>query len=110
MSAFSSGVKQTGCISVLRPIERQKGTYPRHFGLVFKSEGAWQALATRAKEKGLTFYQKARCRFPGTPLEHLTFFLEDPSGNLLEFKYYRHETAILGENHISQVGDTEEID
>ncbi len=88
----------------------QKGIYPRHFGLVFQSESDWQALAERAKKKRLVFYQERRCRFPGMPVEHLTFFLQDPSGNLLEFKHYRNPSAIFGEGHIAQVGDVEGID
>ncbi|MDE3019026.1 MAG: VOC family protein [Nitrospirota bacterium] len=86
--------------------ERQKGIYPRHFGLIFTLESDWQALADRAKAKGLTFYQQPRRRFPGTPIEHATFFLEDPFHNLLEFKWYKHESAIFGERGFTQVGDT----
>jgi hypothetical protein len=85
----------------------QKGIYPRHFGLIFSSEQQWQILADRAKEKSLRFYQQPRRRFPGTRLEHLTFFLEDPFHNLLEFKYYKYDSAIFGEQHFSQVGDTD---
>mgnify|MGYP003512876553 CR=1 FL=1 len=61
----------------------------------------------RAKAKGLTFYQQPRRRFAGTRIEHLTFFLQDPSRNLLEFKYYRHESAIFGERDVAAVGDAE---
>jgi len=86
----------------------QKGIYPRHFGLVFTSEEDWQALADRAKAKGLTFYQQPRRRFPGTRIEHATFFLEDPSHNLLEFKHYKHDSAIFGERDLAEVGDLEE--
>ena len=86
--------------------ERQKGIYPRHFGLIFKEESAWQALVDRAKVKGLRFYQAPRRRFEGTRLEHATVFLEDPSHNLLEFKWYRHESAIFGEREFGEVGDT----
>ncbi len=85
----------------------QKGVYPRHFGLIFIREADWQAMADRAKANELTFYQQPRRRFAGTRIEHLTFFLEDPSQNLLEFKYYVHETAILGERDFLEVGDTE---
>lgn len=85
--------------------EAQKGIYPRHFGLVFLSKEQWQALADRAKAKGLTFYQQPRVRFPGTRIEHHTFFLEDPSRNLLEFKHYTHESAIVGERDFRAVGD-----
>jgi len=79
------------------PLPPQQGIYPRHFGLVLLSLEAWQALADRAKAKGLTFYQQPRVRFPGARIEHRTFFLEDPSHNLLEFKHYTHESAIFGE-------------
>ena len=85
----------------------QKGVYPRHFGLIFTLEKEWQALADRAKDKGLKFYQQPRRRFAGTRIEHLTFFLEDPSRNLLEFKHYLYESAIFGERDFTAVGDAE---
>jgi len=90
--------------------ESPKSIYPRHFGLVFVSEEDWQAMADRARQKGLLFYQEARHRYPGTRLEHATFFLEDPFHNLLEFKHYKYESAIFGEQDMPQVGDTEATD
>jgi extradiol dioxygenase family protein len=89
------------------PPEAQKGIYPRHFGLIFKDETDWEALYERAKRNGLRFFQDRRTRFSGTPIEHRTFFLEDPSKNLLEFKYYRHQSAIFGERDEARIGDTE---
>jgi extradiol dioxygenase family protein len=83
----------------------QKGIYPRHFGLVFGRLKDWKALARRAEKKKLKFYQKPRVRYEGTPIEHLTFFLEDPSKNLLEFKYYSKSSAIFGEKSHKKVGD-----
>jgi uncharacterized protein len=85
----------------------QKGVYPRHFGLVFTEEKDWQALADRARVKGLKFYQEPRKRYEGQPIEHRTFFLEDPSHNLLEFKYYVQESAIFGEQTYSEIGDAQ---
>ena len=90
------------------PLEKQKGIYPRHFGLIFMVEKDWKALADQAQAKGLSFNQKPHQRFPGSRLEHWTFMLEDPSHNLLEFKHYKYESAIFGEQHIPQVGDLEE--
>lgn len=84
---------------------QQKGIYPRHFGLILKTEKAWRALADRAKLKGLKFYQSPRRRFEKTRLEHATFFLEDPSRNLLEFKWYKYKSAIFGEREFGEVGD-----
>lgn len=83
----------------------QKGIYPRHFGLVFTAKADWEALLERAKQKQLPFYQQPKQRFVGTPLEHHTFFLVDPFGNLMEYKYYQHEAAIFGDREYSQVGD-----
>lgn len=92
------------------PKVMQKGIYPRHFGLVFLSMSQWQALADRASAKGLPFYQQPRVRFPGTRIEHHTFFLQDPSQNLLEFKHYTHESAIFGERDFREIGDSSDPD
>jgi extradiol dioxygenase family protein len=91
-----------------RPPEKQKGIYPRHFGLIFMLQEDWKQVADEAQAKGLSFHQKPHHRFPGTRLEHSTFMLEDPSHNLLEFKHYKYDSAIFGEQHLPQVGDPEE--
>ncbi len=95
---------------VEEPQPAQQGIYPRHFGLVFLSKSLWQQLADRANAKGLSFYQQPRVRFPGTRIEHRTYFLQDPSQNLLEFKHYTHESAIFGERDVREVGDTSDPD
>jgi uncharacterized protein len=87
------------------PLLPQNGIYPRHFGLVFTVEADWYALLERSQQQQLTFYQAPKQRFPGSPLEHRTFFLADPFYNLLEFKFYRHYSAIFGDREFSQVGD-----
>jgi len=84
--------------------------YPRHFGLVLESEQEWQRLADRAKAKNLKFFREPSRRYQGTRVEHRTFFLEDPSHNLLEFKYYTHSSAIFGERDFASVGDNPERD
>ncbi|BCA55156.1 putative Glyoxalase [Nitrospira sp. KM1] len=84
----------------------QQGIYPRHFGLILLTQKEWQDLADRAEKHGLRFFQRPRVRFPGSRIEHHTFFLQDPSDNLLEFKHYTFESAILGEREIREIGDT----
>ena len=86
----------------------QPSIYPRHFGLVCQSEEEWNMWLNRAQHNQLEFFREPRRRFPGTPLEHLTFFLKDPSHNLLEFKYYFNPNAIFGEQGFSQIGDNDE--
>lgn len=83
----------------------QKGIYPRHFGLIFTDEADWEALLERSQQKALKFHQFPKQRFTGLPLEHRTFFLEDPFHNLMEFKYYAHASAIFGELEFTQIGD-----
>lgn len=87
------------------PLTPQKGIYPRHFGLVFTDESDWEALRDRVLNHNLKFHQSPKDRFVGTPLEHRTFFLEDPFHNLMEFKFYRHVSAIFGEAEFTQIGD-----
>ncbi len=82
-----------------------KSIYPRHFGLIFLFKDSWDALLTQAQAQKLSFYQQPRVRFPGTTLEHHTFFLEDPSRNILEFKHYLEESAIFSEQGAGAVGD-----
>ncbi len=83
----------------------QTSIYPRHFGLVFTQEVDWEAILARAQTNSLPFYQQPKHRFPDSPLEHRTFFLQDPFGNFLEFKFYRHASAIFGEREYEQIGD-----
>lgn len=87
------------------PLTPQKTIYPRHFGLIFHAEADWEALLQRAQQQNLTFRETPKRRFPGSPLEHRTFFLEDPFYNLLEFKYYCHPEAIFGQAELTSVGD-----
>lgn len=87
------------------PLQPQKGIYPRHFGLVFEAEADWEALLKRVEAHQLGFYLPPKVRFPEQQLEHHTFFLEDPFHNLMEFKVYRHQSAIFGDREFAQIGD-----
>jgi len=84
----------------------QRGIYPRHFGLIFTSESDWEILLERVLSRQLLFREEPKHRFPGSSLEHRTFFLEDPFYNLMEFKYYRHAEAIFGSYDYAQIGDS----
>ncbi|MBW4560493.1 MAG: glyoxalase [Mojavia pulchra JT2-VF2] len=87
------------------PLTAQRGIYPRHFGLVFTLEQDWEELLEKAQHQKLLFREEPKNRFVGSPLEHRTFFLEDPFYNLMEFKYYRHPEAIFGSSEYTQIGD-----
>ncbi|MGK7931596.1 MAG: VOC family protein [Microcystaceae cyanobacterium] len=86
-------------------LTRQKGIYPRHFGIIFSEKNDWVELLERAKQEQLSFYIEPKLRFEGKMIEHWSFFLEDPFHNLLEFKYYCNPDAILGGQEMTEVGD-----
>ncbi len=45
-------------------------------------------------EQELEFFKEPFIRFEGMQEEHTTFFLKDPSNNLIEFKHYKNERMI----------------
>lgn len=59
----------------------------RHFGVVLE-RGQWEALAARLKDHNVDFIIEPGVRFEGKTGEQGTFFLLDPAGNALEFKYF----------------------
>lgn len=60
-----------------------------HFGVVL-DWADWEALAERVRQAGCSFVLEPRVRFRDQPAEQGTFFVRDPSGNVLEFKALRN--------------------
>lgn len=73
--------------------------YPRHFGIILKEWNDYLNIYEAAKLNNLKFFTDPNhagfVRFGGKPEEHMTFFLIDPSNNLLEFKHYVNEEWIF---------------
>lgn len=59
----------------------------RHFGALLDWD-EWQALAERLREVGILFLIEPHIRFAGQLGEQATLFIQDPSGNGLEFKVF----------------------
>ena len=59
----------------------------RHFGVVLSLE-RWERLAARLRAARVEFRLEPHVRFRGEVGEQATFFLDDPSGNSLEFKAF----------------------
>jgi extradiol dioxygenase family protein len=66
----------------------------RHFGLILEWHD-WEALAARVRAANVDFVIEPYIRFEGLPGEQGTFFVSDPSGNVLEFKTFRDECDIF---------------
>ena len=66
----------------------------RHFGVILDWD-AWQALAERLTQAGVSFLIEPYIRFRGQVGEQATMFLLDPSQNGLEFKAFRDREQIF---------------
>ncbi|MDZ5473954.1 VOC family protein [Bacillus sp. 31A1R] len=75
-------------------IDLEPKMYPRHYGVTFTNRSEFDQLLQYATENNLPFFKKPMVRFEGKREEHVTFFLIDPSNNLLEFKYY-HDVEMV---------------
>ena len=66
----------------------------RHFGLILPWE-QWETLAERMTQLQWSFRIEPKIRFQGQVGEQGTFFVDDPSGNCLEFKSFRDPSLIF---------------
>jgi len=66
----------------------------RHFGLILPW-AEWRALADAVASSGRAFRIAPRVRFEGEVGEQGTFFIDDPSGNVLEFKAFRRDADVF---------------
>ncbi|WP_367606101.1 VOC family protein [Legionella sp. W05-934-2] len=88
------------------PLPEQIGIYPRHFGLIFLDKRDFDKFIFHINKHNVAFEIPLKTRFINTAIEHQSFFLKDPSNNLLEFKYYTNQSAIFGERDYGKVGET----
>ena len=84
-------------------IEPQHGIYPRHFGVMVDDE-ALDRIEADLRRLAPDRTKRAH-RFPGEPIEHHSLQSLDPSGNVLEFKSYRHADAVFGAAGDVRIGD-----
>lgn len=80
-------------VALRNPVDGKSVPVP-HFGLVLPWD-EWNALAGRLRDAGTDFVIEPYVRFEGDPGEQGTFFLEDPSGNCLEFKSFKDPSNLF---------------
>ena len=66
-----------------------------HFGLIMDWED-WHRAVDHMTYIGVNFRVEPHVRFKGKTGEQTTFFLEDPSGNCLEFKAFKEPGEVFG--------------
>jgi extradiol dioxygenase family protein len=65
-----------------------------HFGLIMSWED-WHRAVDHMNYIGVNFRVAPHIRFKDLPGEQATFFLEDPSGNCLEFKAFKNPADVF---------------
>ncbi|MGH3763578.1 MAG: VOC family protein [Pseudonocardiaceae bacterium] len=75
-------------------VDSTPALYPRHFGVTFQEREDWERMLNLARKHDLPFFAHPFRRFDHRPEGHDTFVLQDPSNNLLEFKYYDNQQMI----------------
>ena len=68
----------------------------RHFG-VLMDWNDWEALHTKLTSHGVDYVIEPYVRFDGQPGEQGTFFIQDPSGNALEFKTFKNDAMVFAQ-------------
>jgi extradiol dioxygenase family protein len=71
-----------------KPVDSEQVPVP-HFGVVLPM-AQWQELADRLRKHAVKFVIEPTVRFKGLVGEQATLFIEDPSGNALEFKAFEN--------------------
>ena len=66
----------------------------RHFGVIL-SWDRWEALCQKIKDQKIIFMIKPKIRFKNLRGEQGTFFIQDPSGNVLEFKSFKDDSMVF---------------
>ena len=66
----------------------------RHFGVIL-SWDRWEALCQKIKNQKIIFMIKPKIRFKNLRGEQGTFFIQDPSGNVLEFKSFKDDSMVF---------------
>ncbi len=66
----------------------------RHFGVILPWH-EWEMICKRVYEKKIKFYIKPKIRFKGEKGEQGTFFIIDPSGNVLEIKSFKDDMMVF---------------
>lgn len=66
----------------------------RHFGAILEWN-EWEAMAERLEVAGVDFMIRPRIRFEGEVGEQGTFFVRDPSQNVIELKSFRDDDQVF---------------
>ena len=73
-------------------VSKEVKMYPRHCGIIFETRDEFDRVYGLCKKIKAPFFEDLFERYENKPGWHVSFFVYDPSNNLIELKYYvNHE-------------------
>ncbi|MBX3486360.1 MAG: VOC family protein [Candidatus Paracaedibacteraceae bacterium] len=69
--------------------------YPRHYGIIFTNRDDFDTIYQLCKEAEAPFFEELFERYQNKKGWHFSFFVSDPSNNLIELKYYVNQDDIF---------------
>ena len=75
------------------PVDGDEVPVP-HFGVILNFN-QFDTLSRQLQNKNQVFIIEPKVRFAGQPGEQLTMFLQDPSGNAIEFKAFQNLDSLF---------------
>ncbi len=88
-------VLHTGLVKIEGTLELKEGKEPPHFGIILDNRKEFDTLYKRCKDMSLHFFQDLFERYPDKKGWHFSFFVWDPSQNLIELKYYVNPSDVF---------------
>lgn len=69
-------------------VSKEITMYPRHYGIIFDKKEDFDAAYKKCKDTSAPFFEDFFERYKEQHGWHFSFFISEPSNNLIEMKYY----------------------
>lgn len=69
--------------------------YPRHYGIILENREDFDKIYALCKKAKAPFFEDLFERYQNKKGWHFSFFVSDPSNNLIELKYYVNKNDIF---------------
>lgn len=76
-------------------IDNKPAMYPRHYGIILDDKKIFDELYKNCKDANAPFFEDLFERYKDQKGWHFSFFVSDPSNNLIEMKHYVNPTDIF---------------
>lgn len=76
-------------------ISQEVTMYPRHYGIILAKREDFDHVYQMCQDAQVPFFEDLFERYSNKQGWHFSFFVSDPSNNLIELKYYMNQSEIF---------------